>query len=749
MTTEQPFNLREKIQALPEAEQIQFSQWLNGYRETLQRYKTQAEAIPVKMPAGDFIPVDGAEIKTPSNPKGEIQPSHTDPDEVETRLALIGKWGASVYVGSFSDKTLTFVGPDGRYWVGLNSAENIQNLAAAGYLKGDVKNNLNESCIFIDPGVEERWKKLLKPSSVEIPALEKKSEVHELADGTLVFEMTPEEIEKQAARLPELESKRKYVTSDLQGLIERLVTFSADNPDLPQWFGRDEPTGLDEYNIALYAACLQWANQNGYEAEPLIYNRSESRWETRFTKKELQTPTKTAEVGPDQITETFDPSLEEEQDLTDKYWERYKEKKEELENLHAGWIKNDGETGILTAITNRSQKPLGEDEKEYLSALRHHARQMDYEVGPFDIPTSGDVTAKISKIPETPTTPTAEDWQAELRARYYRELDSEGKLEDVKAKLALVNSLLDQGIATPNEISNVLEQALNERVSAISSPPKTLQPLKEEAINQGTDITQPKPAGSPADKAESVSTQDWQSQLRLMMDKEFATVLDEGLSKPYNDFVQNLYDHGIRSDQIAEEAERYVEERKKSAATSSRKENTDLAPILAPVIPVVPHRQEITLGREVIGTSPEGLINGINQILTKSASSEISFSASPKAVIDYLETIELPYGAKIKEANTQIRGNQLSIVGSVSVPAMGDVKFNATLAPDSTGKLTITSYKVETSLRLRLMKGKIENGIAYLDQKMAEKINQKVDPRWRYAGFHIAGNQIALDFNRK
>lgn len=323
----------------------------------------------------------------------------------------------------------------------------------------------------------------------------------------------------------------------------------------------------------------------------------------------------------------------------------------------------------------------------------------------------------------------------------YAKLQAKSLIQPKKKALEYGDALLEEIPPKPDETAE----------SSVSQP---LTPEQRQALQQAEALAQQ--TGTPFTEQNwtetaSVATpiiEDWQSQLRQMLDQEFDAA-DEGLSQSYNDFVQKLNAQGIQYDEIAKEEERYVEERKKSAATSSIKENTGLAPTLAPVIPVVPYRQEITLGREVIGTSPEGLINSVNQILTKSASSEISFSSAPRAVIDYLETIELPYGAKIKEANTQIRGDQLSIVGSVSVPAMGDVKFNAILAPDSTGRLTITSHKVETSLRLRLMKGKIENGIACLDQKMAEKINQKVDPRWEYAGFRIAGNQLALDFKKK
>lgn len=832
MNEGQPTDLEPAIQAMPNIELQQFTKWL-----ITERYRVQADkldGLPLPPVGSELMPVDGAAIiKSPTN-EDSVLPSYTDPEEVSWRLSVMGQFTGD-------GKILNVIGSDGRCWAGPDTGNSRVHLKGFNYTEGDFEPVITANHKFTDPGLQKQWETYLNPSPSE-----------------------------------------------------------ATRP----------------------------AEDSGKPAEP-------------------QTQTGTAEGGPDRTTETFDPSPEEEQELADQNWKEIISAKDELKRTRADWIKDDAATGILTAIFKRRQGPLDQSEKRYLSALRSQARQMGYEVGYFEVPTAGSVTAKISKMPKTSSGPglalepteslippekrgIIKNIVLQIKAVYsaseerafdriltpgivaYKDDSPETreavqKLQDLQKQLSdelnlpeadsfqqaanlrseraslplhfyldrLLETSLEKGrgvskrlisleafnqtvqllnrmyAQAPEELRNKLQRRIDEfrRGAGLAVLPEginyTFEALeskilgvdyhdfenlsleRERATNRLVGLISEKETGSLEDFArafinrnratsaglhlynqshclveenqrklaeqagiritfsdpsklgsdavleeisqpteEKIETEttlattptikDWQSQLWQMADREFATAStasDEGLSQSYQDFVRRLEAQGVTPDEIAKEEERYGEERKKSTATSSIKENTGLAPALAPVIPVAPYRQEITLGREVIGTSPEGLINGINQILTKSASSEISFSAAPGAVIDYLKTIELPYGAKIKEADTQITGSQLSIEGSVNVPAMGDVNFNATLAPDSRGRLAIISHKVETSFRLRLMKGKIENEIAHLDQKMAEKISQKVDHRWAYAGFHIVGNQLgnqlALDFTKK
>lgn len=237
--------------------------------------------------------------------------------------------------------------------------------------------------------------------------------------------------------------------------------------------------------------------------------------------------------------------------------------------------------------------------------------------------------------------------------------------------------------------------------------------------------------------------EDWQSQLRQRVDKENLTQGKE-ISQSFIDFVQSLLNQGISHDKIAAEIGHYKQE-KKSTTVALAETNQ--------AVSTASTRQEITLGKEAIGTSPEGLLNRVNQDLTRSASSKISFMANPEAVIDYLKTIDLPLGSKIQEANTQIRNNQLSIRGVVGTKA-GRLEFDVTYMQNPDGKLVVVGEPtIKTDWKLNLaLKAKgydIKDTIAHLDQIMAVKINQKVDPRWEYAGFRIAGNKLALDFKKK
>lgn len=304
--------------------------------------------------------------------------------------------------------------------------------------------------------------------------------------------------------------------------------------------------------------------------------------------------------------------------------------------------------------------------------------------------------------------------------------------KDINANSALASQTLD----APADKGSLAESQIKEVPTGQSEPVDQGSLVSGETLV--ADLT------SFGGGKEPVTVKDWQSQLRQMTDKEHL-IEGKAVSQSYIDFVQSLLNQGISSDELAIEVERYLEERK-ATTTSNAAEDADRTPALAPATST---RQVIRLGREAIGTPPEKLIERINGDLAKATSSKVSVAEDPENIIDYLKSIDLKWGVKIKEASTQIRGDQLSIEGSASVPLMGDAKFSATLAPGHNGELNVISHKVDTSWRLKTVKGKIEDNIAQLHQKMEQQISQKVDRRWKYVGFRIAGDQLTLDFDKK
>lgn len=160
--------------------------------------------------------------------------------------------------------------------------------------------------------------------------------------------------------------------------------------------------------------------------------------------------------------------------------------------------------------------------------------------------------------------------------------------------------------------------------------------------------------------------------------------------------------------------------------------------------------REVPLGQEMIGTSPQGLVGYVNQVLENSASAVIGFRTSPEIVMDYLRTIELPLGISINSDTIgRIMGDHFSIAGSAQIPIFGKVTFNAILYPGVNGVLRVTEHTVKLPLLARSQQGRVENVIKNLDQVITGQINKRTDPAWQSAGFRIAGNEIVLDFKRK
>ncbi|MBI2196733.1 hypothetical protein HYU45_03965 [Candidatus Daviesbacteria bacterium] len=179
LTEQELINLQAEISKMSDAELQHFTE-----RIIRERYRVQTDKLGVRMPQGDFLPVDGQKITSFWDEEGTIQPSHADPEEVEKRLPKVGFWGGN-------DGALTFVGPDGRYWVGFGSDENIKALEAAGYKNSGqhgvdanrVNNIMNADCAFADPDLQTQWEtylsptdSLIQPDKRENEALEEKAE---------------------------------------------------------------------------------------------------------------------------------------------------------------------------------------------------------------------------------------------------------------------------------------------------------------------------------------------------------------------------------------------------------------------------------------------------------------------------------------------------------------------------------------------------------------------------------------------
>lgn len=142
------------------------------------------------------------------------------------------------------------------------------------------------------------------------------------------------------------------------------------------------------------------------------------------------------------------------------------------------------------------------------------------------------------------------------------------------------------------------------------------------------------------------------------------------------------------------------------------------------------------------------LLEKMNRAIEASSTQETTFETSPQTVVDYLKTIELPQGSTIKQANTQITGNQLNINGVIDT-LVGQVKFTADLSADQSGTLKVIRHKVDLPFFAQFSRGAIENQITNLNQIITDQINRQIDPTWEVGGIKIINGKLAFDFRKK
>lgn len=124
---------------------------MQGEMKIIAGYEKRAEEWGVTMPIGEFIPVDGQKITSFFEEDGFAVPRCTDPKEICKRIEQVGGFGGN-------GGNITFVGPDGRYWVGVGSDENVQALQEAHYIRGfGVGNIMNADCRFVNPILQQKW----------------------------------------------------------------------------------------------------------------------------------------------------------------------------------------------------------------------------------------------------------------------------------------------------------------------------------------------------------------------------------------------------------------------------------------------------------------------------------------------------------------------------------------------------------------------------------------------------------------
>lgn len=169
MPEKQPVDLQQTVKGMSDAELQQFNTWL-----ITERYRVRADkldGLPLPPVGSELMPVDGAIIKSPTN-KDSVIPSYTDPEQIDTRLALMGQFTGD-------GRILTVVGSDGRYWVGPDTDQSKEHLKDAKYTEGTFKPIITADHKFTDPDLQTWWETYLNPTDSLIQPDKRETEAPE------------------------------------------------------------------------------------------------------------------------------------------------------------------------------------------------------------------------------------------------------------------------------------------------------------------------------------------------------------------------------------------------------------------------------------------------------------------------------------------------------------------------------------------------------------------------------------------
>lgn len=167
-----------------------------------------------------------------------------------------------------------------------------------------------------------------------------------------------------------------------------------------------------------------------------------------------------------------------------------------------------------------------------------------------------------------------------------------------------------------------------------------------------------------------------------------------------------------------------------------------------PTAPIIPDQKAVNINTPISlepkpGEKPEALIEQVNKILSEANSSTLSFEALPDQLANYIKTLTLPFGVKIKELKVLANDNTLSLDGAVDSPA-GTLPFSIDLANNNAGKLMIKNHAIKLTLRARLFKGKIDNTLANLDETINQEINKVLVKPWELENIHLANSKLVI-----
>jgi hypothetical protein len=142
-------------------------------------------------------------------------------------------------------------------------------------------------------------------------------------------------------------------------------------------------------------------------------------------------------------------------------------------------------------------------------------------------------------------------------------------------------------------------------------------------------------------------------------------------------------------------------------------------------------------------------MSNVNDRLLTSTETTRSFAVTPKQLAEYLQSIPLKAGAKMKDVQLRTEDGKLIANGAVE-GGFGSTAFNLEIEQDpATHRLVVVSKDIQSSGTHRLIKDDIEHDLTYINDTLSREVNKKINNKWEVSTLNIGDNEIDMNFKKK
>lgn len=118
-----------------------------------------------------------------------------------------------------------------------------------------------------------------------------------------------------------------------------------------------------------------------------------------------------------------------------------------------------------------------------------------------------------------------------------------------------------------------------------------------------------------------------------------------------------------------------------------------------------------------------------------------------KQLVDYAKTLVLPSGAKTKDLNAQIVGDELRIQGKIGRGPF-DANFDVSLRNDNKGGMTVVRRDIRLPRLARSYEGEVNRQIGNLNTLLTTQLTDQLEGLGQSTGFQIDGDMLRFDFRK-